>query len=279
VIEYCHLGDAELAYTDSGGTGEPVLLMHAGAFADWFVPMATDPALGGHRVIRLIRAGYTAAPAPAGLTIADHAGHAAELLRRLGTGPAHVVAHSSGTPIALQLGLDHPELVRTLCLSEPPLIDALTDPVDHEELHAALGPAIGAAMGATARGDRPAAFDAFMSAVCGPGYRRVMTGALGAGAVEEAERRSGYFFTGEMPAVHAWTFDPTRLTAPVLLVRGGASPQPVHRMIAYLAALIPGATTTTIDGVDHLLPLTAPAELAGAVAAFARRVTTLAASE
>ncbi len=279
MIEYCHLGDAELAYTDSGGTGEPVLLMHAGAFADWFVPMATDPALGGHRVIRLIRAGYTAAPAPAGLTIADHAGHAAELLRRLGTGPAHVVAHSSATTIALQLGLDHPELVRTLCLSEPPLIDALTDPADHEALHAALGPAIGAAMAATARGDRPAAFDAFMSAVCGPDYRRAMADALGAGAVEEAERRSGSFFTGEMPAVNTWTFDPTRLTAPVLLVQGGASPQPVHRTIAHLAALIPGATTTTIDGVDHLLPLTAPAELARVVAAFARRATTLATSK
>jgi pimeloyl-ACP methyl ester carboxylesterase len=279
MIEYCRIADAQLAYTDSGGAGEPMLLMHAGAFAGWFVPLATDPALGGYRVIRLTRAGYTAAPAPAGLTVADHAGHAAELLRRLGTGPAHVVAHSSGTPIALQLGLDHPELVRTLCLSEPPLIDALTDPADHEALRAALGPAIGVAMSATARGDRSAAFDAFMSAVCGPHYRRAMTDALGAGAVEEAERSSGYFFTGEMPAVNAWAFDPARLTVPVLLVQGGASPQPVHRMIAHLAALIPGATTTTIDGADHLLPLTAPGELARVVAAFARRATTVAASK
>jgi pimeloyl-ACP methyl ester carboxylesterase len=278
MIEHCRIADAELAYTDSGGPGEPVLLVHAGAFADWFVPMAIDPALGTHRVIRLIRAGYTAAPAPAGLTVADHAGHAAELLRRLGAGPAHVVAHSSGTSIALQLGLDHPELVRSLCLSEPPLIDALTDPADHEALHAALGPAIGTAMSATARGDRAAAFDAFMSAVCGSDYRRAMTDALGPSAVEEAECRSGYFFTDEMPAVNTWTCDPTRLTAPVLLVQGGASPQPVHRTTAYLAALIPGATTTTIDGVNHLLPLTAPAELPRVVAAFARRATTVAAS-
>jgi pimeloyl-ACP methyl ester carboxylesterase len=278
VVEYCRIGDAELAYTDSGGPGEPVLLVHAGVFADWFVPMATDPALAGHRVIRMVRAGYTAAPAPAGRTVADHAGHAAALLRRLGTGPAHVVAHSSSTVIALQLGLDHPELVRTLCLSEPPLIDTLTDPADHQAVHAVLGPAIGAAMAATARGDRPAAFDAFLSAVCGPHYRRAMTEALGAGAVEQAERRSGYFFTDEIPAVNTWTFDPTRLTAPVLLVQGGSSPPPVHRLIARLAAQIPGASTTTIDGVDHLLPLTAPAELARVVAAFARRATILAAS-
>ncbi|MEV4515777.1 alpha/beta hydrolase [Dactylosporangium sp. NPDC049525] len=279
MIENCHLAGADLAYTDSGGPGEPVLLIHAGVFADWFVPMATAPALDGHRVIRLIRAGYTGTPAPAGLTVADHAGHAAELLRRLDTGPAHVVGHSSGSVIALQLALDHPDLVRTLCLSEAPLIDGLTDPADHEALHAALGPAIGAAMGATARGDRPAAFDAFMAAVCGPDYRRVMTDALGADAVEEAVRRSGYFFTDELPAMHPWTFDPTRLTAPVLLVQGGASSPAVHRMTAYLAALIPDATTTTIYGVNHLLPLTAPAELARVVAIFTRRATTLAASK
>lgn len=275
---YLHLAGAELTYTDSGGPGEAVLLMHAGVFADWFLPMATEPALAGHRVIRLTRAGYTGAPAPAGLTVADHAGHAAELLRRLGTGPAHVVAHSSGTPIAMQLFLDHPELVRTLCLSESPLIDCLTDPADHEALHALLGPAIGAAMGAVAHGDLPAAFDVFMSAVCGPGHRRAMTDALGADAVERAVARSGSFFTGEIPALNSWTVDPARLTVPVLLVQGGASLHLTHRMTAHLAGLIPGAATTTIDGVNHLLPLTAPAELARVVAAFAGRSTALATS-
>jgi pimeloyl-ACP methyl ester carboxylesterase len=278
MIESCRVDGADLAWTDSGGPGTPVLLIHAGGFADWFRPMAADPALDGHRVIRLTRAGYTGGPVPAGLSIADHAAHAAEVLRRLGTGPAHVVAHSSGTTVALQLGLDHPALVRSLCLSEPPLIDPLTDPADHEALHAALGPAIGAAMAATARGDRPAAFDAFMSAVCGPDYRGAMARALGPGAVEEAERGS-YFFTDEIPAVNRWTFDPAGLTGPVLLVGGGASPQPVHRLIAYLAALIPGATTTTIDGVNHLLPLTAPAELARVVATFIRRAATMSAAK
>lgn len=169
--------------------------------------------------------------------------------------------------------------MRTLCLSEPPLIDSLTDPADHEALHAFLGPAIGAAMGAVARGDLPAAFDAFMSPVCGPDYRRAMTDALGPGAVEEAERRSGYFFTGEIPAVNVWPFDPARLAAPVLLVQGGESSPAVHRMTAYLAALIPGATATTIYGVNHMLPLTAPAELARVAAVFAGRAATLAASK
>jgi pimeloyl-ACP methyl ester carboxylesterase len=264
-------GAAELAYTDSGGDGEPLLLLHAGGFADWFTPLAALPALRGHRVIRLVRAGYTGAAPPPGLTVADHAGHAAALLHHIAATPAHVVAHSSGSTIALQLALDHPDLVRTLCLGEPPLVPALADPADHELLRTALGPAIGAAMAATARGDLPAAFDAFMTAVCGPGYRDVMTDTLGAGLLAEAERNCGYFFTGEMPAVEAWTFDPAaaaRLRRPVLLFEGSASPPPVHRLIARLAGLLPHATTATIHDANHLLPLTAPTELARLITDF-----------
>jgi hypothetical protein len=40
-------------------------------------------------VIRMVRAGYTGRPVPDGLTVADHARHAAALLRRLDAAPAH----------------------------------------------------------------------------------------------------------------------------------------------------------------------------------------------
>jgi pimeloyl-ACP methyl ester carboxylesterase len=262
----------EIGYADSGGDGEPVLLIHAGAFADWFTPLAAAPALSGNRVIRLVRAGYTGTPAPGPLSPAGNAGHAAALLERLDAGPAHVVAHSSGTVIALQLALDHPGLVRTLTLSEPPLVDTLAAPEDHELLHAMLGPVMGAAMGATARGDLPAAFDLFMTAVCGPTYRQVMTDTLGAGVLADAERSCGYFFTGEIPGLNGWAFEPAdaaRIERPVLLVQGGASPPPVHRLVARVAGLLPDATIATVDGAGHLLPLTAPAELAGLIAGLA----------
>src|SRR3954451_23208448 len=116
-------------------------------------PLAAE--LRGHRVIRMVRAGYTGGPVPDGLTIADHAGHAATLLRRLGAAPAHVVAHSSGSAIALQLAVDSPSCVRTLCLLEPPLVDALADPSDVDELHAAFGPAMAPALGPPPAGDTP----------------------------------------------------------------------------------------------------------------------------
>jgi pimeloyl-ACP methyl ester carboxylesterase len=272
-LQTLRIGDAEVAYADSGGDGAPLLLIHAGLFADWFTPLAATPETSPYRVIRMTRAGYTGAPAPSGLTMADHAAHAAALLDRLGAAPAHVVAHSSGTAIALQLAFDHPGLVRTLCLCEPPLVDALAAPEDHELLHAILGPVIGRAMAATARGELPAAFDAFMTAVCGPEYRDVLADTFGPAMVAAAERDCGYFFTDEMLAVNGWALDPeaaAHLGLPVLLVQGGASPPPVHRLIARLASRIPGATIATIDGANHLLPFTATAELARLIGAFGR---------
>ncbi|MEV0568532.1 alpha/beta hydrolase [Dactylosporangium sp. NPDC050588] len=253
---------AEIAYTDSGEHGEPLVLMHGGGLADWMTPLAAE--LRGHRVIRLVRAGYTGGPFPDDLTVADHARHAATLLHRLGAAPAHVVAHSSGSAIALQLAVDSPSSVRTLCLLEPPLVDALADPSDVDDLRAAFGPTIGAAMAATARGDHAAAFDAFMPLVCGPRYREVMDEVLGAAVVDDAVSRSGPLFTSEAPALAAWTFD-SAVARPVVLVQGADSPPPVHRLVAHLAGRLPQATVETVENVNHLMPLTAPATLAALI--------------
>jgi pimeloyl-ACP methyl ester carboxylesterase len=102
-----------------------------------------------------------------------------------------------------------------------------------------------------------------MTAVCGAGYRSVLEHVLDPEALARAERDAAFFFTNEMPAAGRWNpGDLSRLTVPVLLVQGGASPGPTHRLITRLAAALPDARTATIDGADHLLPLTHPAELA-----------------
>jgi pimeloyl-ACP methyl ester carboxylesterase len=260
---------AEVAFIDSGGDGEPLLLIHGGGLADWLTPLAGTPELKDYRVIRMVRAGYTGGPVPGGLTVADHARHAAGLLRRLDAAPAHVVAHSSGSTIALQLAVDDASSVRTVLLVEPPFVDALADPCDLDELHAAFGPVIAAAMAATAQGEHAAAFDAFMTVVCGPGYRGVLNDALGAGLVDEAASHSRDFFTSEIPAVNAWTFDPA-VTQPVRLIHGADSPPAMRRLVAHLARRLPESSVVTLGNANHLMPLTAPAELGGLIAQFCR---------
>ena len=41
-IKAVMVGDTEIQYSERG-EGEPLLLVHAGVFADWFVPLAASP--------------------------------------------------------------------------------------------------------------------------------------------------------------------------------------------------------------------------------------------
>ena len=254
-----------MQYNDSGGYGEPLVMIHAAAFADWFVPLDREPAIAGLRRIRVTRTGYSD-PAPAEpMSVADHAAECADLLRRLEIGPARVIAHSSGCIVALQLALDNPELVSELVLVEPPLIDPLLPPEDRAAVGAMIGPALGSAMGAAMQGDLPGAFDTFMVTLCGSNYRSVLESALGRDGLDRAERDCGYCFTGEIPSIGGWQFDERsagHIEQPVYLVAGGDSPVFTHRLVDHLAGMLPDARTTVIPGHNHLLPLTASAQLA-----------------
>src|SRR5918998_5116962 len=152
----------EIEYVDEG-VGDPILLVHAGVFGAWFAPLAQAPDLEGFRVIRVVRAGYTSGPPPAShLAIGDHAQHCAALLQALGVEQAHVVAHSSGALIALQLAMDRPEAVRSLLLLEPSVGGELTPP----SFDGVAEEAFASAFAAAADGDTATAFDLFMRGVC-----------------------------------------------------------------------------------------------------------------
>lgn len=260
---------AEIEYTDQG-EGDPILLVHAGVFADWFVPLE-QLLLDRFRVIRIRRAGYVPSATPTNhLSLKAHAGHCAELLDRLGTGGAHVVGHSSSALIAVELAAARPELVRSLVLVEPPLGGSLLLPEEAEVMR----PLIEAVVQAAAAGDVATAFDAFMSTVCGSDYRQVLEAALGAEGLATAERDSGFFFASEVPAVLEWVFGADAASAvsqPALLVQGGTSAPIVHDVTARLAALLPQAEVTTVDGSDHMLPLRDPAALGRLISEFVHR--------
>ena len=258
-------------YTDSGGTSnEALVLLHAGVFADWFVPLDHQPALADARRILVTRTGYANDPPMTPMSIEDHAREFADLLHALGIDRARLVAHSSGTLFALQMAIDYPDLVTDLVLCEPPLIEPLMSPEDHAALGAALGPVIDAAMTAVMRGDLPTAFDTFMTALCGPDHPAVITAALGSPGLVKARADCKYFFTGEIPSVGQWRFDDElaqRISQPVHLVAGGASLPFTHHLITHLAHTLPHADITVMPGRNHLLPLQAPAELANLIAA------------
>ena len=58
-------------------------------------------------------------------TPAIHAKDLAELIKSLNVGPVHLVGHSYGAYTALLTTMEHPELVKTVMLGEPPVMPLL----------------------------------------------------------------------------------------------------------------------------------------------------------
>ena len=184
------------------------MLLHWGIAASWGEPFEQEHALARFRLMRYHRAGFAGSGRREGaITFAEHAGHCAALMGRLGIERAHVVGHSSSASIALQLALDHPHTVATLVLMEP------ARPTPDTELQAGfvrdvVAPAIAHYRG----GDAELAVDTFARGVFGDGYRDRLERGL-PGGLEQAVADAPAFFEQELPALQAWSF-----------TRGGPSP-------------------------------------------------------
>jgi pimeloyl-ACP methyl ester carboxylesterase len=263
----------ELEY-EIRGRGEPVVLVHAGIFAEWFRPLVAEPALTGrHRVLSYHRAGYAASGRLSGpVSIAQQATHLRELMRRLGIGRAHLVGHSSGGNIALQLALDAPELVHSLAIMEP----ALSVPDLGRERMLSTRAAMAPVFEAYRAGDRARAVDGFLRGVSGPGYRAVLDRVLPA-AFAQGVRDADTFFGQELPAVQQWSLtraDASRITQPALCVVGAKSKalSPIwterHEL---LLAWLPRAEGFVLPDATHLLHVEHPRAVAEALTTFFAR--------
>src|SRR5262245_2373845 len=104
------------------GSGPPVVLVHGSMsdYREWSGQMA--PLARHYRVIAYSRRYHWPNLQPG--TDADasqerQADDLAAIIKAMGIAPAHIVGHSYGGAVVLNLALRHPELVRTLVLAEP----------------------------------------------------------------------------------------------------------------------------------------------------------------
>jgi pimeloyl-ACP methyl ester carboxylesterase len=263
----------ELEY-ETRGSGEPVVLVHAGVFADWFKPLVDEPALTGrHRLVSYHRVGYAGSSRVSGpVSIAQQAGHLRGLLRHLGVERAHLVGHSSGGNIVLQLALESPEMVQSLVLMEPALPVPTLGPERMLSMRAAMAPVFEAYRA----GDTARAVDGFMRGVSGPAYRTVLDRVL-PGAFEQAVADADTFFGQELPALQQWSLareDAGRISRPALSVVGARSMDlsPIWRARHELVLTwLPRAEGLVLPDATHLLHVEHPRAVAEALAAFFAR--------
>jgi pimeloyl-ACP methyl ester carboxylesterase len=125
------------------------------------------------------------------LTVSEDTTISSRLMDHVGWTAAHVVGHSYGALVALQLALDAPDRVASVALLEPAVRGISTS--------AAVADALQPVIAAYRSGDTAGALDAFLVHVCGEGYRDPLERAV-PGAFAEALATADHFFQAEMPA-------------------------------------------------------------------------------
>ncbi len=255
--------DIELTYQLHEG-GERVVLVHASPFVSWYGPLIeqlADFSTLSYRRHLLRRNGEGYRP----LTVAEDAAICARLMDHIGWSRAHIVGHSYGALIALQLALDHSERAGSVALLEP----AARGISSSAAVAAALQPVIAAYRS----GDTAGAIDGFLRHVCGEGYRNALENAI-PGAFSEALSEADLFFQAEMPAVQEWSFGPgeaERMTQPVLNVLGAESAPRFVEGSALVQSWFPDAERLRVPAVGHLLMVQNPTAVAhGLTDYFAR---------
>ncbi len=259
----------EVAY-ELRGAGEPVVLLHWGVSAIWAEPLLDQAALAGrYRLLSYHRCGFGSSSRIAGpIALAEHAEHCRLLMSHLGFERAHVVGHSSSALIALQLALDAPDAVDTLVLMEPARPNPPTELQERFARDHVLS-----AIERYRAGDSAGAMDIFLRGVFGDGYAEPFERGL-PGGFEHAVADADAFFAQELPAVQQWTFtveDASRITQPVLGVRGAGTAPTFPERLDLLLSWLPNAESVEIADATHLLHVEQPRATAEALAGFFAR--------
>jgi pimeloyl-ACP methyl ester carboxylesterase len=257
-------GDS-LHYIDIG-KGEPVVFVH-GALGDYRTWRSqVDQFARNHRVIAYSRR-YAW---PNQKTMMDDSKHSfvshgkdlTEFLKKLRLPPVHLVGHSSGAFIALLAAIDHPELVRSLTLGEPPVMSLLPPPSPSD-----VNP-FARAVVAFSNNEQQKAVQEFVSVVTGDSTyfsklpqmdREVMM-------MNIQEARANATLQNIMPLTSC--DDLKRITCPVLLVGGDQSPSFFPAILNKMEPCLRNKERFTLQRTSHGLEYESPIEFNKVVLSF-----------
>jgi pimeloyl-ACP methyl ester carboxylesterase len=251
------------------GSGEPVLLISP-VLADGFLPLLSERALTeGYQLITYHKRGWVGSTHALGpVTISEHAADAAALLGHLDIPRAHIAGHSSGAAVALQLAIEHPKLVHSLCLLEPSLLSVPSADAFFKD--------VGPAFDAYKAGRHEAALAIFMGVVSGLEWEacRALLEERIPGAVAQAVKDADTFFGVELPALIEWKFGAEQAAAirqPALSILGTQTRPLWVEVAARLRSWLPEIEECKIDGAGHLLHIQRPTLVARGMGDFLRR--------
>ncbi|UQD73739.1 alpha/beta hydrolase [Bradyrhizobium japonicum] len=252
------------------GQGTPVVLVH-GTLEDYRTWDGQLEAFSkGYRLISYSRRYHYPNEWPKDATdfsVTLHARDLAAFIKALNLPPVHLVGHSYGAFIAFLVARDHPEVIRSLTLGEPPVWPLLkTTPEENALLSAAITRSI-------------ATSEAFKQGNDEEGVRRFVNGVLGDGSYEKIppavlKRVMDNVQELKGEAASRDLFPPTtcedvqKVKAPTLLVDGELSPKVFHLVDDMLERCLPSVERATIPAASHQMEVENPQAFNDTVLAF-----------
>lgn len=272
-IETAEVNGATLHYFECG-EGEPLVFVH-GALGDLHAFDAQiDTFATEFRVIAYSRRYHPPNDPPqAGdaYSMQLHVDDLAAMIKELDAGPAHLVGNSYGAYTALAFAVEHPELVRSLVLGEPPVLPLLSRTSVGEAVRESwdrrvLDPSRSAFEG----GELEEGLRRFLDGVMYPGWFDQLPPEVRKDIVE----KQGVVFRSEMLAERSAYLPPLacealgQLAAPTLLVTGEQSPATLLLAAAELERCHEGESHVMVPKAGHVMHSDNPAFFNEAVLAF-----------
>lgn len=257
-----------LHYELQGEGGDPIVLIH-GAWFDRHNWDSVVPEFSrSFRVLNYDRRGHGHSGAVAGRGSAtEDAADASALLTRTGLAPAHVVGQSTGGIVALRLAMEHPRVVRSLSVHEPPLLGLLADDPSFAPIIAEEMARRNAVLGVLEKGDREGGARLFVETqMAGPGGWDKLPRPIRETFIANADN-----YLDEMRNPVDATIDLEALghfPGPALLSCGGTSKPLMKRIVEKLATAMPASRVHTFAGAGHNAHITHPKEFARTISAF-----------
>ncbi len=249
------LPDVRLAYWDTGGSGDAVILLHAGtgSLAVW-EHQRDAFAAAGYRVVGYSRRGHLGSDCGPEDAPGTGSGDLMALADRLGIGRFHAVGTAAGGIVAVDAALTHP--ARLLSVTLACTILGVED----------------AAYRAMSEGLRPPGFAAMPSEFreLGPSYRAENPDGVARWLALEHRAIPGRRVAQRMASRITWA-SLSRLTVPCLLLAGDADLWSPPAVLRLFARHVPHEQAVVITEAGHSAHWEQPAAFNAAVLGFLAR--------
>jgi non-heme chloroperoxidase len=200
-------------------------------------------------------------------SVTIHARDLAAFIKALNLPPVHLIGHSYGAFIAFLVARDHPEVIRSLTLGEPPIMPLLkTTPEGDAVLTAAIARSI-ATSEAFKQGNDEEGVRRFVNCVLGEGSYEKLPAPVLKRLMDNAQELKGATSSRNL---HPPTTceDVQKVKAPTLLLDGERSPKMFRLINDRLEHCLPSVERATIPAASHQMEVENPQAFNEKVLAF-----------